>query len=110
MLAGRGHDALVAGADRFDRVAVRLEAGAERSTDLRLVVDHQHLHPAGSSIGSPGTRAPPGGPAPLTPHPPPRRAAPVSSTQILPPCAITTARAIDSPRPLPGRSGSSRPR
>ena len=40
----RAEHAFLAGADRRDLVAVRLEARAERATDLRLVVDHEHLH------------------------------------------------------------------
>jgi hypothetical protein len=46
---GRGDEGLLARPDREDLVPVRLQARAQRATDLRLVVDHQHAgHPDAS--------------------------------------------------------------
>ncbi len=95
-LGGADH-ALLARSDRGHLVAVRFEAGAERSADLGLVVDDQDLHSTtDSSTGMSKTNAVP-----------PRT---VSSTQIRPPCAVTIAFAIASPNPVPGDSGISFPR
>ena len=72
----RGDDAFLAGADRLDLVAVRLEAGPQRAADLRLVVDDQHLHACtASSTGS-------------VERPPRCRRPACSSIQMRPPCAV----------------------
>ena len=51
LLGGADH-AFLAGADRGDLVAVRLEARAQRAPDLRLVVDDQHQAHASASVAT----------------------------------------------------------
>src|SRR4029079_12700928 len=92
----RAQHPFLTGAHGRDLVPVRLEAGTERAPDLRFVVDDQHLHADPTFTGSSNTTTvpPPGAP----------------SIQMRPPCATTTACAMASPRPLPGRSGAASPR
>ena len=95
-LGGADHRFL-AGADGLDLVAVGLQARPQRSTDLRFVVDDEDpVHAGGSSPGiSNATTQPPPG---------------LSSIQIRPPWATTTAFEIARPSPLPGVSGIDEPR
>src|SRR6266540_4207934 len=101
---GRCHHGLLAGAGGLDRVAVGLQARPQGPSNLGLVVHHQDRgHGAGScftgcdsATGSSKTTAvPPDGDP---------------STQMRPPCASTTARAIARPRPLPVRPLAPSPR